>query len=58
MIHPVVIVIGWIGGSVVNGMVASAKNRNGPICVIISLILSPILVYLYVLAVPEARPKE
>jgi len=47
----------WITFTVVNGMVASAKNRNVLGVVLTSIFLSPLTAYLYILAVPPL-PKD
>jgi hypothetical protein len=43
----------WIGGTIVNYFVAKAKGRQNP--VLISLLISPLFPYLYLLAV---QPNE
>ena len=43
---------GWIVWSILNGVIAEEKGKNFTGVFLLSLILSPILVYLYVLAVP------
>lgn len=46
-------IIYWIGGSIMNGIIAHAKGRSVPASVVISIFLSPVLPYLYLLAVPK-----
>ena len=48
----IVVIIIWVIGIVLNGMIASEKNRGITEVVICSIFFSPFLVYLYLLAVP------
>jgi hypothetical protein len=43
----------WIGWTVVNGMVADKKGYSVGWCMAGSLVFSPFLVYLYLLAIPK-----
>ena len=42
----------WIIGTVVNAMIASEKNRSVGSAIVTSIFLSPLVSYLYLLAVP------
>ena len=42
----------WIIGTVVNVMIASEKNRSVGSAIVTSIFLSPLVSYLYLLAVP------
>ena len=57
--------LGWIVGIVVNAMIAGEKNRSVGGVIVASIFLSPVVSYLYLLAVPvkvadtkEATNKE
>ena len=54
------LLLGWIVGIVVNAMIASQKNRDIAGVIVASLLLSPVVSYLYLLAVPvkAAASKE
>ena len=43
----------WIIGTVVNAMIASAKNRSIGGAIVVSVLLTPLTSYLYLLAVPK-----
>jgi hypothetical protein len=45
----------WLIWSAVNGVVAQEKGRSGLMVGLFSLIFSPFLGYLYILAVPEKK---
>jgi hypothetical protein len=45
----------YLGWCVVNGMIADAKNRGTGTILLISILFTPLLPYLYLIAVP---PKE
>ena len=42
----------WIIGTVVNAMIVSEKNRSVGSAIVTSIFLSPLVSYLYLLAVP------
>jgi len=50
-------VISWIVWTVINAMVAGAKNRSIGLAILVSILCSPLTSYLYLLAVP-ALPKS
>ena len=47
-----ILIIFYLGLVILNGMVADAKNYSVGWCMLGSILLTPILVYLYLLAVP------
>ena len=54
----ILFIFGWIIGAIVNGMIASAKNRSVAGAVVTSIFLSPLTAYLYLLAVPPLPKQE
>ena len=54
------LLLGWIVGIVVNAMLAGEKNRSVGGVIVASILLSPVVSYLYLLAVPvkAAASKE
>jgi hypothetical protein len=46
------IFVTWIVGTIVNGMIADAKNHSAGSAMAFSLLLSPVTSYLSLLAVP------
>ncbi len=46
----------WLGGAVTNSMIAAEKHRSGIVCFVVSLIVSPLLVRAYLVAVPAGPP--
>ena len=53
----IIVIIFWIIGICLNGMIASEKNRNRGEAIVNSILFSPLVVYLYLLAVP-AKEKQ
>lgn len=53
----IIVIFWWIVWICLNGMIASEKNRGAAEAVIGSIFFSPILVYLYLIAVP-AKEKQ
>ena len=49
------VVVIWLAWSIMNGWIAREKNRNVTGVVAASLLLSPLLVWCYLLAVPALR---
>ena len=47
------IILAWIGWTIVNGMVAKQKGRDSSGAVVASIFLCPVFTYLYLLAVPS-----
>lgn len=54
----VLAVIGWLAGTVLNAAIANATKRDLNAVVAASLVASPVLVYLYLLATPPPRRTE
>ena len=52
------IIIAWIVGTTMNGMIADQKGRSVGWCVGCSILLTPLTVYCYLLAVPALPEKE
>ncbi|MDR3243582.1 MAG: hypothetical protein LBT79_02410 [Elusimicrobiota bacterium] len=48
----VLIVLGWIALACINAFIAEQKNRRYGLILFFSIILSPFIMYLYILAVP------
>lgn len=47
--------LGWV---VVNGLVAKERGRNAGAAVILSVIATPLLVYLYLVGIPVVRSEQ
>jgi len=52
-----IIIVGWIAGAILNGAIAREKNFEVGEMFARSILFSPLLVYLYLLAVPP-RPRK
>lgn len=55
------VILGWFAGTILNAVIANATRRDLNAIVAASLVASPVLVYLYLLAVPppqRAPPRE
>lgn len=52
------IILYWIIGAIVNGAIADAKGSSIAGVIVASLLLSPLFVYLYLLAIPDLRAKR
>ena len=50
-----IFIIAWIVGTVCNAKIAKEKGRNVASAVMVSIIFSPLLSYLYLLAVPSLK---
>jgi hypothetical protein len=47
----------WIGGCIVSAAIAETKGRNSPGLALLSLVVGPLLVWAYLVAVPTAETK-
>ena len=47
-------VVGWVIGSLVNFQIADEKNRWAGGCLFLSLVISPVPVWCYLVAVPPS----
>ena len=45
----------WAGGTIVNGILAKDKGKDASTAVVLSVITSPLFVYLYLLATPPVQ---
>ena len=54
-IYLVAIYVTW---TVVNGMIARSKGRDAFACVLSSVIFSPAMIWLYLVAVPPKAPES
>lgn len=54
----IIILLGYIPGLIMNGMIAAAKNRDRVGVFLAGLFLTPLTAYLYLLAVPPLPDKQ
>lgn len=48
----ILVFVGWVVGIVINAMIAGEKNRSVGGAIAASILLTPLFIYLYLLAVP------